>query len=167
MSAATTVPNVVLQLFVSSVSAIVSAGSTHASLSSWPLWSVTNAVIVIVASVPACRSPVHVYLFTGFSCKSQWKLPVASTFSGIRPVGSGSTTTTFDAVAPEPTFVTLWTVIVYVVFSFAVAEPGPCFSIVRSSGGLIVVSTDDVLFVSSPSGIVLFGSTIAWFVIRM
>jgi len=33
------------------------------------------------------------------------------------------------------------------VFSFAAADPGPCFSMLRSRCGWMVVSTDEVLFV--------------------
>jgi hypothetical protein len=50
-----------LQLLSSLVSAIVLAGSTHASLSSVPLSSVTNAEIVIVTLSPGFRS--HLALF--------------------------------------------------------------------------------------------------------
>ena len=95
------------QLLPSFDSTIASSGSTHASLSIVPPSWVMKTLMVIVTSSNASasfavRSPMHLMPLTGFSVSSHRKLAVdVVTPSGMRPIGSGSTTTTSWTAAPS------------------------------------------------------------------
>src|SRR5262245_34307816 len=163
-------------LFVSSPSAIWLSGSTNALFKYDGMISFgafTSILIVRTAGTPAITSSVPSIVAPVQSTtpaeKPQVNAPaggglgVSAAEMNVAPAGRTSRTATFSA-GSDPMFET---VSVYVIVSFGATIGVASLWIVRSRNAplpplVTSVWADDWLSVSLPSGIVLFGSTMAW-----